>query len=76
MQNLFALSPDGRRIAFVARGSDGQRSLFGAVARGLSAAALPGTEGAAAPFWSPDGRFLGFFADGKLKKIDVEGGPP
>ena len=36
----------------------------------------PGTEGATRPFWSPDSRFLGFFADGKLKKIDVAGGPP
>jgi eukaryotic-like serine/threonine-protein kinase len=41
----------------------------------LSAAALPGTEGAAAPFWSPDGRSLAFFADGKLKRIDAAGGP-
>ena len=38
--------------------------------------ALRGTEGAELPFWSPDGQALGFFADGKLKKIDVAGGPP
>src|SRR5258708_26430906 len=33
-----------------------------------------GTEGACYPFWSPDGKFIGFFADGKLKKVDVSGG--
>ena len=75
MQNLFALSPDGRRIAFVARGSDGKVSLWVRLLAELSAAALPGTEGAAAPFWSPDGRSLAFFADGKLKRIDAAGGP-
>ncbi len=42
----------------------------------LSAAALPDTEGAAAPFWSPDSRFVAFFADGKLKKVDAAGGQP
>ena len=42
----------------------------------LTAQALAGTEGASSPFWSPDSRFLGFFAGGKLKKIDVAGGPP
>ena len=76
MQNLFALSPDGRRIAFAARNSEGKVSLWVRTLAELSAAALPGTEGAAAPFWSPDGRFLAFFADEKLKRIDVAGGPP
>ncbi len=74
MQNLFALSPDGKRIAFAARGSDGKVSLWVRLLAELSAAALPGTEGAAAPFWSPDGRSLAFFADGKLKRIDAAGG--
>ena len=40
------------------------------------ATAIPNTEGANFPFWSPDGKSLGFFADGKLKKLDLSGGPP
>ncbi len=42
----------------------------------VEAQVLPGTEGGVFPFWSPDSRFIGFFAQGKLKKIDVTGGPP
>jgi Tol biopolymer transport system component len=42
----------------------------------LHARLLPGTEAAGFPFWSPDGRYIGFFAGGKLKKIDARGGPP
>jgi WD40 repeat protein len=42
----------------------------------LAAQSLAGTDGASSPFWSPDSRFLGFFADGKLRKIEVSGGPP
>jgi eukaryotic-like serine/threonine-protein kinase len=76
VQNLFALSPDGRRIAFAARRSDGQSSLWVRSLAELSAAALSGTEGAAAPFWSPDSRFVAFFADGKLKRVDAAGGQP
>ncbi|MDP9362572.1 MAG: serine/threonine-protein kinase, partial [Acidobacteriota bacterium] len=58
MQNLFAVSPDGRRIVFVARSEDGRDSLWVRSFAEPSAAALPGTEGAAAPFWSPDSRFI------------------
>lgn len=76
MQNLFAVSPDGRRLAFAARGTDGRDSLWVRAFAELPAVALPGTEGAAAPFWAPDSRFIAFFADGKLKKIDASGGPP
>jgi eukaryotic-like serine/threonine-protein kinase len=75
-QNLFAVSPDGRRIAFVTRGADGRDSLWVRPLAELSAVPLAGTEGAAAPFWSPDSRFVAFFADGKLKKIDASTGPP
>jgi serine/threonine protein kinase len=67
-----ALSPDGRTLAFAAE-SDGQAALW---IRPLneSPRRLEGTVGAAFPFWSPDGQSLGFFADGKLKRIDVKGG--
>ena len=74
--NLFAISPDGRRLAFVARSADGRDLLWLRSLAEPSAVTLPGTEGAAAPFWSTDSRFLAFFADGKLKKIDSSGGPP
>jgi eukaryotic-like serine/threonine-protein kinase len=74
--NLFAVSPDGRRLALVARGADGRDFLWVRSLAEPSAVTLPGTEGAAAPFWSPDSRFIAFFADGKLKKIDSSGGPP
>jgi len=76
MQNLFAVSPDGRRLAFAASGADGRSLLYVRSLAEVSAVALKGTEGAAAPFWAPDSRFLGFFAGGKLKKIEAAGGPP
>jgi eukaryotic-like serine/threonine-protein kinase len=70
-----ALSPDGRRIAFVAT-SSGTNLLWVRSLDGSSAQSLAGTEGASFPFWSPDSRFLGFFAGGKLKKVEASGGPP
>lgn len=72
----FAISPDGRRLAFVAVASDGRSLLWVRPLDSLDAKALPGTENAAGPFWSPDSRFIGFFADQKLKKIEASGGPP
>jgi Tol biopolymer transport system component len=71
MQPLqFALSPDGLHLAFVANSASASmlwlRPLNAATAR-----ALPGTEGAEYPFWAPDGRTIGFFASGKLKRIDI-----
>jgi Tol biopolymer transport system component/predicted Ser/Thr protein kinase len=74
--NSIAIAPDGGRIAFVGETVDGRRSLWVRPLDSVSPRALPGTEGATLPFWSPDSRFLGFFADGKLKKIDASGGPP
>ncbi len=73
--SLPALSPDGRRIVFGARTADGKNPLWVRSLDGLTAQALAGTDGAVFPFWSPDSRFIGFFAEGKLKKIDASGGP-
>ena len=73
----FALSPDGRRIAFVATGKDGKRMLWLRSIDSSSAAALAGTENADGPFWSPDSRWVGFSANSKLQKVDVvAGGQP
>ena len=73
--DALALSPDGRRLAFVVTGGAGATSLWVRALDSTAARELPGTEGAAFPFWSPDGRFIGFFAGNKLKKIDASGGP-
>ena len=70
-----AVSPDGRRIAFVA-GSASRFRLWVRSLEEVEPRALPGTEWAASPFWSPDGRQVGFFAGGKLQRIAVAGGPP
>jgi serine/threonine protein kinase/Tol biopolymer transport system component len=70
------VSPDGRRFAFVASLADGKPLLWVRLRDALSAQPLSGTEGASHPFWSPDSQFVGFFADGKLKTIEVSGGPP
>jgi Tol biopolymer transport system component len=69
----FALSPDGRRMVFVASQA-GKSALWIQSLDSLTANPLPDTEGAAFPFWSPDGRFVGFFAGGKLKTTDLAGG--
>jgi len=71
-----AVSPDGRTTAFVAEGADGIRHLWIRPLEDLSSRMLPGTDGAMFPFWSPDSRFIAFFSDGKLKKIDITGGRP
>jgi serine/threonine protein kinase len=71
-----AVSPDGRRIAFTAESSEGVTRLWVRPFASASAQALPGTEGAARPFWSPDSLSLGFFAGGKLKRIEASGGRP
>ncbi len=70
------ISPDGRQITFPARGADGKTLLWIQSLGDLAARPIPGTEGATFPFWSPDGRFLAFFADGKLQKVDISGAPP
>jgi Tol biopolymer transport system component len=70
------VSPDGRTIAFNATDASGKTRIWVRPLNALSARALEGTDGTTRPFWSPDSRFLGFFAEGKLKKVDVTGGPP
>jgi len=74
-QSSLALSRDGRRLAFVAAGGAGGTSIWVRDLDSVSARELAGTEGAAFPFWSPDGRNIGFFAGNKLKRIDSSGGP-
>jgi serine/threonine protein kinase/Tol biopolymer transport system component len=69
-----AISPDGRTIVFVGAAVGASR-LFVRAVDSTSARALAGTEGATYPFWSPDSRSLAFFADGKLKRIEIDGGP-
>jgi serine/threonine protein kinase len=68
-----ALSPDGSKIVF-SSGPGG--TLMVRSLNALSAENLPGTEGGYSPFWSPDGRWIGFFVSDHLKKMIAEGGPP
>ena len=70
-----ALSPDGTQLAFIAN-QDRVPVLWVRALDGVESRVLPGTHGASTPFWSPDGRTIGFFADDKLKRIDVAGGNP
>ena len=70
------VSPDGRTIALNATDASGKTRIWIRPLNALSARALEGTDGTTRPFWSPDSRFLAFFAEGKLKKVDVTGAPP
>ncbi len=72
----FALSPDGRKIAFVAYGPPDQRDrLWIRSLDSTSAQVLEGTVDASNPFWSPDSTSIGFFAGDTLKRVDASGGP-
>src|SRR5947209_4248295 len=69
-----AISPDGTRLAFPARGSDGKHRLATRLLDRPEATLLSGTDEGQDPFFSPDGQWIGFFTDGKLKKVSVQGG--
>ena len=71
----FAVSPDGRAIVFVAAAASGRRRLWIRSLDDIGARPLDGSNGASYPFWSPDGRHIGFFADDRLKRIPSRGGP-
>src|SRR5688572_1853076 len=70
-----ALSPDGKQIAYIANRDD-RPILWVRPLDNVEARALPGTEDPMGPFWSPDSRSIAFFAGGKLKRIDIDGGTP
>jgi len=70
-----ALSPDGRYLAFTASMHGKPDQIWIRRLDSIEPNVLRGTEGAQMPFWSPDSRFVAFFADGRLKKIEAAGGP-
>jgi Tol biopolymer transport system component len=69
-----AISPDGRTLV-IAASANGKRQLWLRPMDALQAQPMASTEGATYPFWSPDSRTIGFFAQGKLKKVAARGGP-
>jgi Tol biopolymer transport system component len=74
-----AVSPDGREIAFVAATQGANQGVYKVWVRSLGSLApraIAGSEEGTYPFWSPDNRFIAFFAGGKLKKVQAAGGPP
>ncbi len=73
MEPALAISPDGRTVAFVSL-IDGRRQMSLRRLDDAEARQLPGTDNAIAPFWSPDGRSIGFFADGRLNLASLETG--
>jgi serine/threonine-protein kinase len=75
-QASLAVSPDGALLAVAAQGSQGVPELYVRRLGDLRATPLAGTAGARDPFFSPDGKWIGFFAGGRLKKIAVMGGAP
>jgi serine/threonine protein kinase/Tol biopolymer transport system component len=70
------VSPDGQSLAFAAWDADGQVRIFVRDLHEVQPRVLAGTEDAQYPFWSPDSKNLGFFAEGKLKKVSASGGQP
>ena len=73
---MLAISPDGRSVAFVGARADIGSRLYLRAVEGLGARAIPGTEGATDPTFSPDGRWLAFHSRGALRKVAIAGGEP
>jgi eukaryotic-like serine/threonine-protein kinase len=71
-----AVSPDGRYLGYTAMGADGQLQIWIRPIDSLEGRPLAGTEGTVTFFWSPDSRSIGFGSPGKLKRIEISGGPP
>jgi hypothetical protein len=71
-----ALSPDGTTLAFVAVNEGGERHLYTRSLASDQNTLVPGSKGASHPFFSPDSRFIAFFADGALQKVSATGGSP
>jgi Tol biopolymer transport system component len=74
--NNAVISPDGSRLVFGGSDANGKVQLWVRPLDSYTSTPLAGTEGGVLPFWSPDGRFIGFFADKKLKRIEASGGSP
>jgi len=72
----FALSPDGKKLAFAASGEDRQRRLWIRSLDAVEAIPIAGTEGAESPFWSHDGKDIGFFSGRTMKRVALDGGSP
>ena len=70
----YAFSPDGTRLVFSVQSVEGKSGLWIRPLNSITAQELAGTENGTLPFWSPDGQWVGFFADGKLKKTPASGG--
>ncbi|MEO8099597.1 MAG: protein kinase [Acidobacteriota bacterium] len=73
--NWMALAPDGKKVAFTARGEDGQVRLWVRPLDSLEAKPLANTISNPVPFWSPDSRWIAYQLEGKLRKVEAAGGP-
>ena len=76
ISSRITVSPDGSRVVFIANNGEGKPVLWIRLLETLTAQPLASTDGAGSPFWSPDSRYIGYFANGKLFKIDAAGGRP
>jgi Tol biopolymer transport system component len=72
----YAISPDGRHVAYSAEGDNGAQIWLRPLNPPIEPRAVPGTDGGSYPFWSPDSRSIGFFTNASLKRVDLDGGNP